>query len=229
MRKNFMSAGFLALCFVMAASIAGATTVSCLTVGNVITGTPSLAVGSGNACDVLPDSSILFSNFFVSPTTATVSIDQNPASTGVVGNEINMGFQLAGLPSSGNFDILLTYEVTGGISGIDLGFTASVPVAGGSVKLTEIACTAGFNAAGCTGTQLANITATSTGSLALASASFQSNPVVFIQKDIQFNNSATLSEVENSVLVPVPEPASMLLVGGALLGVGLIRRRPAKV
>jgi PEP-CTERM motif len=234
MKNNLRSAVFLALCFVLASSIAGATTVNCITVTNVVV---QLGAGTNNNCDVLPNSTVLFSNFFVSPTTGTVSIDASPFATGVFGGEIDMGFQLSGLTTdvNGNFDLQLTYEVKGGVSGIDLGFTASLGQGhpNGSVRLTELACVANPNglsvtAAGCTGVQLANITATSTGALAANSMHFASNNDVVIVKDIQFNSFATLSEVENSVFTGVPEPGTMLLSGAALCGLALIGRRRTK-
>lgn len=221
MRRNLINALLVTVCLIGVASIAGAATVNCTSpsITNVAT---SLGPGD-NVCDVPPDLNILFSNFLVSPTSATVGIDS--VDTAVVGNQVQLGLQLSGLPSSGNFDIIVTYEVTGGIDGIDLGFTSSGP---GNVMLTELACTGQPNSTGCTGTQLANINATSTGSLATASATFATTQTVYIQKDIQFNNGGTLSVVENSVMVPVPEPVTLLLVGGALCGIALIRRRSAR-
>src|ERR1700730_939584 len=112
MKKILLSMSLVVLGGLMT-STASASTVLCTSpaITNVIT---SLGVGTGNACDVTGALSVLFSNFRVSPTSATVGID---TTSGLVGNQILLGFQLSGvvLDASGNFDIHLLYEVTGGI------------------------------------------------------------------------------------------------------------------
>jgi hypothetical protein len=229
-KKTFLSLSLVALGGVLMAPSAKAATVLCTSgITNVVT-----TLGPGlNSCDVTGALNVLFSNFQVSPTTATVGIDTTSM---VVGNEINLGFQLSGviLDASGNFDIHLLYTVTGGISGIDLSFQATnlTGHTGGNVTMTETACTVAFASptGGCTGTTLASIAAISSGvipNLATANATFGTTQTVFINKDIQFNGFMAMSEVTNSHLSGVPEPMTLSMMGIGLLSLGLLRRRQA--
>lgn len=226
MKKMIFGVVFAAVvALTMTAPTANAAVVNC-TSPAITSVVASLGPGL-NSCFVTGASGTLFSNFTVSPTSATVGIDTNPLDTFVAGSEVVLGFQLSGITpdANGNFDLLLFYQVTGGISGIDLGLQASINPdhRSGNVTLTEIACSQAFTSSSCGGTTFANITATSTGSFASAIQTFSTQNTVFIKKDIQFNNFATLSEISDSVVIP--EPMTLSLMGAGLLGLGLMRRR----
>ena len=229
MKANTLIGIITVLCGV--ARLATATNIDCSTVTNVTTLTGS------NTCSVT-GASLVFSNFSVSPSagfssgSVTVGIGNSGVGTGVVGNDVNVVFQIQG--GAGTGDILLIYEVTGGMTGIDLGFTATPLSDGGSVTVTEIACdSSGVTAAGCNGTQFANIGGMSTGSIVSQSTTFASGVqgTVWIKKDIDYND-ALMSEVLNSQIIPsidpVPEPVTLSLVGVGLLGIGLLARRLRK-
>ncbi len=202
---------------------ANAAVVNCTSpaITNVVT---SLGTGTGNSCFVTGDPNVLFSNFDVSPSTATIGINTDPGTTRFSNGEIYLGFHVSGLTAA-TTDILMHYEVTGGILGIDLSFQGTPLGEGGNVRITEIACKVAFVNGVCTGdasNTLANIGAISTGNAATASASFVYGGPVFIEKDIQFNN-ATMSDFVNSHAVP--EPMTLSMMGLGLLSLGLMRRR----
>jgi hypothetical protein len=207
--------------------MASAATVSCLGVSDVTAG--GLGLGGGNNCDVAPATSVFFSNFVVSAsagfTGSTVGISS--LLTNVTAGEINLVFQIANAPvTATSGDVILTYEVTGGINGVDLQFQATPGTGGGGVKITEQACTTAFVGGSCpiTSTTLANYFLTSTGATVTGSASFPLTQTVWIQKDITYTNAA-MSQFENSQATPVPEPVTLSMVGLGLMGLGLMRRR----
>lgn len=123
-------------------------------------------------------------------------------------------------------DILLQYQVTGPTWGAQL-FMGSA----NNVTITEVICTTPF--AGPLGTscltvpnfaQSANLpnppgkpfsTINFGGSAPLA--------VAYIQKDIQFGANGSISDFVNTHTVP--EPTTSLLMGTALLGLALLRKR----
>jgi hypothetical protein len=215
--------GFFAVAAIVAAmaSTASATEL-CAGVTNVTT------IGAGG-CDVAGDTSVTFSNFavtFAGVSSATVGI----ASTSFSDDEINLEFEISlgteEIPGYG--DIVLSYTVTGGISGVDNQFQASPLGAGGGVTIMETACKVPFTA-GCplpTTNTLANYAGTSTGQTVEDSASFGgvASPV-YISKDITFSD-ATMSEFTNSQsTAAVPETETFSLMGAGLVGLGLLKRR----
>jgi hypothetical protein len=209
-------------------ALASASTVSCLGVSDVTMG--GLGLGGGNNCDVAPATNVFFSNFVVSAsagfTGSTIGISS--LLTNVTAGEINLVFQINNAPvTATSGDVILTYEVTGGIQGVDLLLQATPGAGGGGVKITETACTVAFVGGACPGTTLANYFATSTGNPASNSATFASTATVWIQKDISYTNAA-MSQFENSHATGVPEPMTLSMMGLGLLGLGLIRRRQGK-
>jgi hypothetical protein len=222
MKRKILSVAFMALTGMMLSSVASASTVDCSTVNDVTTLT------GANNCSVT-GASLMFSNFAVSEssglTSGTVGIGNAVAGTGVFGGEVVLAFQLGGLTWSGATgfgDILMFYEVTPAISGVDLSLQATPAVPGGQMTITEVACDQAFKGTSCNGTTLANFSVTSGGQSASNSAIFPTTGPVFIKKDIQFNG-ATTSEFENSQLIP--EPMSLSLMGAGLLGLGIFGRR----
>lgn len=218
-------------------ALASAATLNCAGITDVASnGAGGLGPASGNNCSVTGAPSILFSNFTVSAsagfTAATIGIQNNPpGSTGVIaGNVILLDFQIGGVIGPGaplNGDILLQYQVTGGLHGVDMTFQATPGNGGGNITITEVVCTVAFVNNACPDVTLANYVVSSNGSPANGSAAFASTSPVFIKKDIQFNN-ATMSEFINSHAADIPEPVTVSLVGFGLLGVGLIGRRVRK-
>jgi hypothetical protein len=211
----------MALAAMMLSSVASASTVDCMTVNDVTTLT------GANNCSVT-GASLMFSNFALSEsgmTAATVGIGNAAAGTGVSNGEVVLAFELGGLLWSGATgfgDILMFYEVTPAISGVDLTLQATPVVAGGQMTITEVACSQAFTGTFCGGTTLANFSVTSGGQAVFNSAIFPTQGPVFIKKDIQFNGAIT-SEFQNSQLIP--EPMSLSLMGAGLLGLGIFGRR----
>lgn len=213
---------------VMAAAMAStaSATIVCDGVSNVV----------GVTCT---EGTLTFSNFSVSAssgfTSAQIGI-QNGGSTGVFGNEVDLGFQIGGLQGSGVTsalgDVELQYEVTGGVGGVDITLQASPLISGGSETVTEIACSAAFVSGVCSGNTLANYVVISTGGVVSNSQIPWLPPYqgyegpVFIKKDLSYDG-ATTSELVNSQAA-VPEPMTFSLVGAGLLGLGLLGRRLRK-
>jgi len=224
MKKTFLSVSLLAASAIMLSSVAVGATVVC------DTGAINDVTVAGASCT---EGNLLFSNFSVSASgfivQPVVGIGNAGAGTGVVGSEVLLGFELAGVgagsTANGVGDILLQYEATGGIAGVDISLQATPLVSGGSITITEVVCTVAFVGNSCGGTTLANIFVTSSGQAATASAFFATTTPVFIKKDISFIN-ATTSEFTNSQLTP--EPMTFSLMGAGLLGLGIFGRRRFK-
>jgi hypothetical protein len=143
--------------------------------------------------------------------------------------ETQMFFQMA-TAWNGNTvtaaDTILTYAVSGpgdivGVNNIHSG--------GPGVVIQEIVCSVAFVNNNCNpANQLTNFSNPPTGS-----GSFAAQSTIYILKDISQNgNFAGISGFENDVLTsssPVPEPATLSMMGLGLLGLGLIGRRKRKV
>jgi hypothetical protein len=141
-----------------------------------------------------------------------------------------LNFQVAHDPSPTSLsDILFLYTVkadasAGAVNGVDL-FNP-----GQNVTIREVFCGTAFVNGVCTSELLANLTVTPNSSLAV---SFDPDSTIFIRKDIQFRNNSFLSEFTQShdttgAPTPVPGPATLLLLGSSLAGLGMASRRKAR-
>jgi hypothetical protein len=185
-----------------------------------------------DTCSVI-GSSLVFSNFGVSSTdtsTPIIGIASPNDGTVVEGGDTDIVFTVAS-GGGGTDDTFLTYEVTGGLLGLDMNFVASPLGSTGSVTVTEVACSSAFVSDACTGTTYADFSATSNCIGLVCSDASNSElliggpeGVVYIQKDIALS-AANLVEFDNSHITAVPEPAAVYLMGAGLLGLGLFRRR----
>jgi hypothetical protein len=179
-----------------------------------------------DGCFVSGSSNVIFSNFSVVASagfnTATIGITGSSFSTGNLLLDFSIG-AITGTGSPNNGDIKLFYKITGITYGIDTRFQSSGP---GNINLLEIACSDAFQSQLCANTTYANLQAISTGQAVSVSQLFQNggqlDNTVFIKKDIQFNN-ASISEFTNSHAIP--EPGSLLLLSGGLIGLGVLGRR----
>src|SRR5262249_23252769 len=132
MTKTFLAVALLAGVF---SATSSASLLDCHGISNVAT-----QLGPGqNTCNVVANG-LVFGNFSVQPSagflTATIGI--GTIGTTVIGNTTYLDFQIAGLtPQSTNGDILLYYQVTGPINGVDQNLQATPAGNGGSVTITE--------------------------------------------------------------------------------------------
>lgn len=226
MKKNILRALWVTLSVGVVSSVASAAPVSCdPQVADVTT--------LGSAGCTVTGSSLIFSNFAVSAiggvTRATVGLS-DVAGTGVLGSEVELGFQLNlafANASDPTGDLLLTYQVTGGISGVDINIQGTPVASPNQITVTETVCSVAFVSGACpTIDLLGSYAVTSTnGSDALGNITFAYTTPVYIKKDISFNGAIT-SEFDNSQLVP--EPMTFSLMGAGLLGLGILGRRRFK-
>lgn len=186
--------------------------ISCMNAGNV--------TGLGAAgCDF---AGVNFSGFEVSPVGVAANIFLGSFSN-AVGQTSNLTFQISHDPSPANLaDILFYYtakSITAGmaLTGIDL-FNPGL-----NVTIRENACATPFQNGVCPGGLLADMVVTGNGT---DEGHFLPQDTIYIRKDIQLLQNAFISEFTNShELSPVPEPATLLLLGSTLTAAGLVSRR----
>jgi hypothetical protein len=156
----------------------------------------------------------------------------------VTGGAVNLDFQIGNLTGSGihlagkSGDIILLYEVLGGITGIDQNWGGTVDPAtqGANITIIETACSVAFTSASSSCAN-ADILGQLTGTILTGSQAFVGNTnftttsyATYIKKDIQFSEG-NLSDFVNSA--DIPEPMTFILLGGGLLGLGILKRRLA--
>jgi hypothetical protein len=133
-----------------------------------------------------------------------------------------------------NQDEQLLFEVTGGISQIDLS------IGGNNASITERACANPISVSGALGAlctnSAGNVSEAPMGQITIASgaadqpifsAPFTSTSPIYIFKDIETGANGQLSEFTQSFETGAitPEPVSIALLGSGLLGLVLLRRR----
>jgi len=203
--------------------------VATLTLMGVGAGTVAEAiscVGAGNVMLLGPtgctEGGLTFTSFSVEPTGFTGAAILLGPGTVTASQDVNLQFQVAHDPSPVSLaDIIFAYTVTGGpgqlLNGVDL-FNP-----GKNVTIREVVCGDPFHNGVCGAGLIADLLVGPNSSLA---SSFDPDSMIFIRKDIQFGNDSFISEfIESHDLTPVPEPATLVLLGSTLAALGIVSRR----
>lgn len=210
----------LGLAFAMS-SVGSAATLCSTLIGSDVTTIGSCSIGH-----------LTFSNFQI---LQPVNIVPTVSLSGAIQSGYNFGlsFALSHTPgqTQAGADFILAYDVTGnnqtGI-GIELGNASNMAI-------TEVACTqqfGGFFGTTCIVPPAAsysiNVSRPAPPGTTVASATF-ATPLntVYIQKDLSFGANGSISDFVNTHTA-VPEPTTSLLMGTALLGLALLRKRFVK-
>jgi hypothetical protein len=192
------------------------------TTNNLIAGAPSSisdpASDTNEPCSVGP---LTFSNFSYDLNTgsfiATPVVSTEVASQS--GNVVSFDFN----PNlTAGSDLEIEYEITGGISSVTLSGNI-----GGDGFVNEVVCTVFAPNGSCpVGDQLNPILNINSGQESASTTTFAVTTPVWIFKDIESGNEP-YSEVNQNYNTgsSIPEPMTLSLVGGSLLGLGFLGRR----
>jgi hypothetical protein len=174
----------------------------------------------GNGCTL---GGLTFSNFSYSSAPVGTSVFLSAVGTGVVGNDVDLGFQLT--TATPPVDIILFYDVSNEGTGPSI-VGVDNQQNGNQTTIQEVVCSVAFSSGICpttpTNDVLANFTNPPT-----TSATFAPQSSVYIEKDISLPDGTSFisSFVNSQDLSGVPEPGTFLLLGAGLGGIGLMRKR----